>query len=197
MDYNGIKDFILNKLSKELKPELRYHSLDHTLDVLESAVRIGNLERINGHDMMLLKTTALFHDSGMLIQYIGHEKASTSLVNEYLPDFGYSLDEIDIINKMIMTTKLPQSALTHLEMIICDADLDYLGRDDFFMIAHRLQYEWNKLGIIETNLLAWYKLQLKFLMDHQYYTKSASETRNEKKIQNFLEVEELLLKNEK
>ena len=32
-------------------------------------------------------------------------------------------------------TKIPQTPLTKLEEIICDADLDYLGREDFFEIS--------------------------------------------------------------
>ena len=195
MDYNGAKDFIVHKLREELKPELLYHSIEHTFDVLESAERIGTLENINGHEITLLKTAALFHDSGMLIQYIGHEEASTVLTKKYLPEFGYSDDDIKIINDMIMTTKLPQSAQTHLEKILCDADLDYLGRDDFFMIAHRLQYEWNKLEINQTNLLTWYKLQYNFLTNHKYFTKAALSTRDEKKAKNIADVKELLSKN--
>jgi len=195
MDYNGAKDFIVRKLNEELKPELLYHSVEHTIDVLESSVRIGSLENINGHEMMLLKTASLFHDSGMLIQYVGHEEASTVLTKKHLPEFGYTDKDIECINKMIMTTKLPQSAKSHLEMIICDADLDYLGRDDFFMIAHRLQYEWNKLEINQTDLVSWYELQYKFLTNHKYFTKAALSTRNEKKLQNIEEVKELLSKN--
>lgn len=195
MDYTGAKDFIVRKLREELKPELLYHSIEHTFDVLESAERIGTLENINGHEITLLKTAALFHDSGMLIQYIGHEEASTVLTKKYLPEFGYSDDDIRIINDMIMTTKLPQSAQTHLEKILCDADLDYLGRDDFFMIAHRLRYEWNKLEINQTNLLKWYEMQYNFLTNHKYFTKAALSTRNEKKAQNIADVKELLSKN--
>jgi len=194
MDFDGAKEFILEKLARELKPELKYHSLDHTLDVLESATRIGTLENVNGHDMELLKTAALFHDSGMLIQYTGHEEASTTLTEKYLPDFGYTDDEIAAINSMIMTTKLPQSARSQLEMILCDADLDYLGRDDFFMIAHRLQYEWNKLGVYPTTLRKWYELQLQFLGNHEYFTDAAKSTRNEFKAKNVAQVKELLLK---
>jgi hypothetical protein len=79
-------------------------------------------------------------------------------------------------------------------MILCDADLDYLGRDDFFMIAHRLQYEWNKLGVYPTTLRKWYELQLQFLDNHVYFTDAAKQTRNEYKAENVAQVKELLLK---
>ncbi len=81
MNYEGVKKFILNKLEKELDPRLTYHSISHTLDVLESAIRLAELEKLSENDVLLLKTACLFHDSGMLVTYRGHEEASI----EYLP----------------------------------------------------------------------------------------------------------------
>ncbi|MCX6235735.1 MAG: HD domain-containing protein [Bacteroidetes bacterium] len=196
MDYEKAKDFIINKLSNGLSPDLRYHNVDHTLDVLQSVEKLCEMENVNGHDLILLNTAALFHDSGMLVQYEEHEEASTRLTRKLLPEMGYTAEDIKIINKMILTTRLPQSAQTHLEKILCDADLDYLGRDDFFMIAHQLKYEWNKLNINKVSLKRWYELQSDFLETHTYYTDSAVILRQKKKNQNLSEVKELLIKHE-
>jgi predicted metal-dependent HD superfamily phosphohydrolase len=196
MDYQKAKDFIINKLSNGLSQDLRYHNIDHTLDVLQSVEKLCEMENVNGHDLILLNTAALFHDSGMLVKYEEHEEASTQLTRKLLPEMGYTDEDIKIINKMILTTRLPQSAQTHLEKILCDADLDYLGRDDFFMIAHQLKYEWNKLNINKISLKRWYELQSDFLETHTYYTDSAVMMRQEKKNQNLSEVKELLIKHE-
>ena len=192
MNFEKARDFIIKKLSEELNPDLTYHSIEHTLDVLQAATNLAGLEKLNGRDQTLLKTAALFHDSGMLKTYIGHEDASVEIVQEYLPDFEYNQDEINTVSKMIITTKLPQSATTFLEKILCDADLDYLGREDFFMIAHQLQYEWNVLGVRPTTLREWYDLQIKFLEDHEFFTASAQKLRNEKKADNLKQVKELV-----
>lgn len=192
IDFEGTKNFILDKLTRELRPELQYHNIGHTLDVLESAERLAVLENENGHGLLLLRTAALFHDSGMLIRYADHEEASTHLTKRYLPEFGYSKQDIDVINKMILSTKLPQSASTKLEKILCDADLDYLGRDDFYMIAHRLQFEWKQLNVHKTTLIEWYRIQLDFLTRHGYYTHSAKTLRQEKKNIHLAEIKELI-----
>jgi predicted metal-dependent HD superfamily phosphohydrolase len=192
MDYEGAKQFILEKLSRGLPEGLLYHNIEHTLDVLQSAERLATLERVNGYDLTLLKTAALFHDSGMLIRYEDHELASTQLTKEYLPHFGYSEEDIRVINDMILTTRLPQSAQSNIQKILCDADLDYLGRDDFFIIAHRLQYEWNTLKVNVTTLIEWYQLQLNFLSTHTYYTHSAIRLRQEKKDAHLAQVRQLL-----
>jgi predicted metal-dependent HD superfamily phosphohydrolase len=192
MNYNGVKYFILEKLRQELSPTLYYHDLNHTLDVLRSVERLADLENVTGEDLILLQTASLFHDAGMIRTYLGHEQASVEMIEEFLPHFGYNPPQIAKINKMIMTTRLPQSATGTLEQILCDADLDYLGRDDFFMIAHRLKLEWAVKNIKPTTLKEWYLLQISFLTTHRYFTKSAIESREAKKQKNLLEIHEIL-----
>jgi HD superfamily phosphodiesterase len=192
MNYPEARDFIIKKLSNELEPDLTYHSIEHTLDVLNAASNYAELEKVEPKDRLILQTAALFHDSGMLKTYIGHEEASVEIVHKYLPKFGYAKDDLDLISDMIITTKLPQSASTYLEKILCDSDLDYLGREDFFMIAHQLKYEWNVLNIRHTTLREWYELQIMFLENHTFFTKSAQKLRNEKKAENLKQVKELV-----
>lgn len=150
MNFIGAKEFVLNKLKKELKPNLFYHCFDHTIDVYESAINLAKFENITGNDLVYLETAALFHDTGFLFAYNDHEEGSIEFAKTHLPCFGYTKEEIDIITKMIRTTKLPQSPTTLTEKILCDADLDYMGRDDFFMIANRLLCEWNLNGFSVT-----------------------------------------------
>ena len=47
-----------------------------------------------------------------------------------------------------MATKVPQSPKNHLEEILCDCDLDYLGRDDFEKISNNLFSEWKEHGLV-------------------------------------------------
>lgn len=189
MNYDGAKEFIINKLSKELDPRLTYHSLAHTLDVLESAVRLAEMEGRPEYNIMLLKTACVFHDSGMLVTYRGHEEASIDICRQTLPQFGYLEEETEVVCRMIRTTKLPQCAVDLDDKILCDADLDYLGRTDFFMIAHRLKYEWDTLEILPTTLQQWYKIQKEFLVNHEYFTKSALKLRQETKLKNLQQIE--------
>lgn len=189
MNYEAAKKYILNKLERELDPRLTYHSIDHTLDVLESAARLAEMEHLPPHELLLLKTACIFHDAGMLITYRGHEDASIEICHETLPAFNYSIEDTEIICRMILTTKLPQCASQHLDKILCDADLDYLGRPDFFMIAHRLKYEWDILDFHPTTLMEWYKIQRDFLSAHKYFTLSAKKLRQTYKMENLKQIE--------
>ncbi len=194
MDFNKAKEYILKRLENELHPNLFYHSIDHTMDVYHSAVKIAEEEGVSGDDMTLIKTAAMFHDSGMIRTYVGHEEASADIARESLPQFGYDEIAIDIIAKLIMTTKLPQQADTFLEKIICDADLDYLGREDFIMISHRLRHEWVTQKINVLSLKQWYELQIEFLTSHTYFTEYAALTREKGKQENLQQIQELLNK---
>ena len=189
MNYESIKKFILKKLEKDLDPRLTYHSVDHTLDVLESAIRLGEMENLPPREFTFLKTACLFHDSGMLVTYRGHEDAGIKICRETLPAYNYNEEETEIICRMILTTRLPQCASQHLDKILCDADLDYLGRPDFFMIAHRLKYEWDVLGIHPTTLMEWYTIQKNFLSTHKYFTASAKKLRQACKLENLKQIE--------
>jgi len=194
IDFAAAKEFVLNKLKKELRPDLFYHCYNHTIDVYESTLKLAKLEKIEGNNLVLLKTAALYHDTGFLIGYKDHEEQSVVYIREFLPKFGYSKKEIDIIAKMIQATKLPQNPKTITEKILCDADLDYLGRDDFFMIANKLLCEWNINGI-PTSLRKWYYIQIDFLSNNDYFTKSAKSLRKEKKKKNLSQILELLAEN--
>lgn len=196
MNYEGAKKYILAKLERELDPRLTYHSVSHTLDVLESAIRLAEMEKLSPEEILLLKTACLFHDTGMLVTYRGHEEASIDICQQTLPAFNYSEEDTEIVCRMILTTKLPQCASEKLDKILCDADLDYLGRPDFFMIAHRLKYEWDVLDFHPTTLMEWYKIQRDFLSTHKYFTASAIKLRQSPKMENLKQIE-FMCKNEK
>ncbi len=192
MDFGGARDYIIQRLRLELKPTLYYHSVEHTIDVHEATQRLIAAEHITENTAVLIETAALYHDAGILFQYTNHERASVELSRQMLPVFGYSPDDIDFIGEMIMVTSLPQRPSSLAGQILCDADLDYLGREDFLIHSFQLRLEWQIEGIKNLNLHDWFKSQVSFLSDHQYFTKSAIAIRNEQKNKNLQEIKQLL-----
>lgn len=172
MDYRAAKQFILTKLREELSDQLVYHGLHHTLDVLKMAKELCDSEGVNEHDKMLVKTAALFHDAGFVKNvHAGHEVEGCKLAREALPGYGYKQEDIECICGMIMATKIPQSPTTLLEEILCDADLDYLGREDFFTIGETLFHELQAYHLIGDEQ-AWNRLQVSFLNAHRFHTRT-------------------------
>ncbi len=187
MKFQPARDYILKKLSEELSAQLSYHTIDHVTDVYEACEQIAKVEGIPGEELELLLTAALYHDSGYLVQSKDHERISCQIARKHLPAFEYSETQVEMICGMIMATKLPQSPRNRLEEILCDADLDYLGRDDFYRIANRLYKEFYREGIVSSEQ-EWNKVQLKFLEDHQYFTRTAIKLRKQKKDDHLLEI---------
>jgi len=183
MDYSKARQYILDRMEKELPRDLLYHKLEHSLDVLAAAERIASAEDICGKDLELLKTAALFHDSGFIYQYKCNEKVACEIARQSLPEFGYASGDIEKICGMIMATSIPQGPKNLLEKILCDADLDYLGRDDFEGIAETLRREM-KLHGREFTDEEWLAFQLDFLEMHSYFTQSAKKMRDAKKQEN-------------
>lgn len=180
MEFEKVKKFILAKLRKELPRSLTYHSLGHIKDVYKAAQKLAKLEGVKDEELTLLLTAVLFHDSGFLIQQREHERVGCEIARKHLPEYGYSETQIETICGMIMATRIPQTPHNKLEQIICDADLDYLGRDDFFTIGNTLYDELCMYGLIQTEN-DWNKLQVTFLEGHHYFTDSAIKLRKGKK----------------
>jgi hypothetical protein len=116
---------------------------------------------------------------------MGHEQEGCIIVQNVLPGFGYSPQDIKTICAMIMATKIPQSPTNLLEEIICDADLDYLGRDDFYRIGDSLFEELRAYHIIHDEQ-DWNRLQVSFLTTHKFHTRTNKLLREPVK-QQFLE----------
>ena len=180
MNYRAAKDFIIDKLKRELSADLTYHGLHHTLDVFDITKELCNIEAVTSREAVLLKTAALFHDSGFTINNKDHELLGCQIAQKELPKFGYSDEEIEQICGMIMATKIPQNPQNHLEAILCDADLDYLGRDDFFSIGATLYEELKAYNVLQ-NEEAWNRLQVSFLEKHTFFTPTSIERRAQKK----------------
>lgn len=177
MQVTKAETFIEGLLEKQLSPSLLYHNKHHTKDVLMAAMELANEEGITDKtDLAILKTAALFHDCGFVNMYEGHEEESCRIAREELPGFDYSQEQITTICSIIMQTKLPSTPITLLEKIMCDADLDYLGRDDFYELGDKLYHELLTLGKLSSRR-EWDDLQVRFLESHRYYTASAIKKR--------------------
>jgi len=173
MNVQAAEDFVVNELRRGLSPTLYYHGLHHTLDVTEAAMELAAAEGVADPEALgLLRTAALYHDAGFLHSYQGHEDQGCVLARASLPDFGYSAAQIERVCGLITATKYPQEPQNHLEEILCDADLDYLGRTDFVPISTSLFDELTARQLI-ANERAWFELQARFLAGHHFWTRTA------------------------
>lgn len=174
---------VLQRLKDGLNKHYYYHDVRHTLDVIEQSQAIGKLEGVSEKELEILKIAALFHDTGFLKVRSGHEQASIDFFQAVGGLSALTYEDCDTIVGCIAATHMPQNPKTQLEKILCDADLDYLGRDDFNLIGENLFLEMSACGEM-SDRFTWDNLQVKFLEGHSFHTVSNQLRRNTKKEEN-------------
>ncbi len=194
MDFDNMRTNILTHLKATLPSEYEYHDVDHTLMVEKAVVRLSNLEGVGELDQLLLRTAALYHDSGFLFQYDDNEKYAVELAKTHLPRFGYSDQQIETISSLILCTKKDHYPINLLEKIMRDADHDYLGRADYRIVARKLRDELILQGL-RMDELEWNEYQLNYLeQKHIYYTTTAQNLRSSGKNNRIMELKQTILK---
>ena len=169
MEHLSAIDYIINKMRAKIPSRLKYHSLDHTLAVFKSVQGAAQRSNVSEHEMKLLLTAAAYHDSGFLFNYKNHEEEGCKIAQKVLPEYGFESKDIEVICNMIMATRVPQSPQTKLEKLLCDADLEYLGGEEYHTISRRLFEELNLNGH-SLSEKEWLKIQISFLEQHHYWT---------------------------
>ena len=192
--FEDFKDRMFSMYEQKLPKKYYYHNLNHMKDVVEQVENIGRAEGINDEDMHILKTAALLHDAGFMQTYKDHEHAGMELARQMLPNEGYSQEQIDRICRLIECTILTEEPQNLLERIIRDADLDYLGRDDYFPISQELYKELLEMNLIKENDFEWCHGQITFLQEHTYYTDYSRKVRNPVKVKHIQCLQEQITK---
>lgn len=193
-DFERAKSHVLERLAHELPPSLTYHSLQHTRDdVLPAAIRLGLKSGIDDEAMLLLTTAAVFHDIGFIYSYEEHEQESIAVARVVLPEFDYSEEHIERVAALIAATKMPQRPKTPLEQLLCDADLDLLGREDFWELNRRLLAEVHYHRNRHITEKEWLRGQTLFMQEHVYFSVAARALRDEGKLRNVARMQHALL----
>jgi predicted metal-dependent HD superfamily phosphohydrolase len=191
--FSSIFLYVKETVLTGLPAHLYYHLPEHTFcDVLPHAEELAGLEGVASEELFLLKVAVLFHDAGFTKVYANNESSGADIAETALKTFAFSDYQIATVKNIVMATSsnninsdghIQSAGEDILEQIICDADLDNLGRDDFFKRGEYLRKELTFQGIIMSDK-DWYLHQLDFIKNHSYYTKSAHNLRDEGKEKN-------------
>ena len=183
-----VDQYIKALFRDELPLGIKYHDANHTLHPTRGVVAVANriaiAENISEHDRELLIAAAYFHDTGYIREYDKNEPIAARMAGRILKLIGYKPNEIEKIQKMILSTDLACEPKTHFEKILCDADLDHWGREDFFKLDGKIREGRRARGIDVSDDIKWYKGTLEIIAKHQYHTESQKKMRAEKKQKN-------------
>ena len=180
---------ILEELSKKLPGHLTYHNLNHIIDVANVCNHYIDFYMVSDRVADLIRIAAVAHDYGYIFTPVEHEERSITELRPLLQK--YSGAEIALIDGMIRATKVPQKPKNLYEEILADADLDYLGRDDYDAISGGLYKEFLHFGVVK-NEIDWLQLQIKFLENHTFHTEWAKKHRTAAKEERLQRLREVL-----
>jgi predicted metal-dependent HD superfamily phosphohydrolase len=168
---SAARNYVTEYFHHKIQPELVFHSLNHTEEVVEACSYIAENEQLNEEDRLLLMLAAWFHDTG----YdggtgAGHEDRSIQIATRFLISRGVDEKIIQKVGSAIEATRMPQSPVTIVEKILCDADLYHLATEDFKAKSQLLKQEREWLLGQEISKKDWRKHNMEFLENHKYFT---------------------------
>ena len=179
-----VEEHLTTYFETNQNPLLVYHNLDHTLGVVRAATQIGQHYQLNERDLFIVTTAAWFHDVGYLKGIDNHEQRGVKMAKAFLNKLGVDKDTIQEISRCILATILPQTPVSTLEEIVCDADLFHFGTDDFWERSKLLRKEMENRESRTISKDEWRKCTTDLLINHHYFTDYAESVLANKKKEN-------------
>jgi predicted metal-dependent HD superfamily phosphohydrolase len=179
------RNYVTEIFTYQVKPELVFHSLNHTEEVVEACSYIAAHSELSEEDRLVLMLAAWFHDTGYVDgEASTHEQKSIELSSEFLSRRGVDEKLIMRVTSAIEATRMPQSPVNIVEKILCDADLYHLSTDDFKAKSQLLRQEREWLLGQNIPKKEWNKHNIEFLENHKYFTQYGQESLEPKKLVN-------------
>ena len=171
-------------LKNRLDEKITYHNLPHALAVRDAAMQLAARAALSEEDREILELAALFHDTGFVETYEGHEDAGCRIAEEVLHREGYPQEKLEKVLACITVTKISNQPENLLEMLMRDADMYHLASEDYLTTVGSLRKEWAVFQDQHYTDAEWHDLNHKFLKGHSYYSHAARELWDERKTAN-------------
>jgi HD superfamily phosphodiesterase len=179
------RNYITDLFTNSLDQQFVFHNLDHTEDVADACSRMADHYQLNDDDRFVLSLAAWFHDTGYTSGHAeGHEDVSVQLATDFLQQHQVDETVIQRVTSAIQATRMPQSPLSQVEKILCDADLMHLATEDFRARNQLLKQERENLLGTKISRKEWRKGNVQFLENHKYFTDYAQQYLEGKKTDN-------------
>lgn len=185
------QDYVLAYFDRKMPSDLCFHSLDHTLEVVNAAQVLGKKSGLKTDDQEILNVAAWFHDTGYAKSYAGHEADSKALADMFLTQQHYQEERKQQVLDLIL--KDTAVASQQLHDLMQDADLSNLGGEHFFRNGALLRKELERYQDLTIDDLSWEKRQYDFLLNNPFKTKAALDMYERGYHQNLLKQQERVL----
>jgi len=167
---DAVRRFALEILENKIPENIKYHSVEHTQEVVDACCEIGQNSGLSDEEMEVLELAAWFHDIGYRDVIKNHEAVSAQIALAFLGEKNYDDVKAAQVAGCIMATQMPQTPKSKLEEIICDADLLHLATDNYFRKATLLHEELEKTTGKKISEQQWMDMNKTFIKQHEYFT---------------------------
>ena len=176
------QEYVTHLFRNKVDPHFVFHNLGHTQQVVAAAKELGSHYNLNDDDLYVLLLSAWFHDTGFSTgKAEEHEKESINLAANFLEERNVDPQVVQRVSSCIQATRMPQSPLSQVEKIMCDADLYHLGSGDYKKINDLLKQEQEYYFKKEFSKKEWRQRNIEFLETHQYFTDYAQQMQEPRK----------------
>ena len=166
-----IEEMVLKMFDDEAPPNLYFHNSMMVKNITNQVELLSGAEKLPDEDFINLKLASIFLLTGYITDYEKPMEASLRLVEEILPVYGFSQENVEITKLMIRNSFLNyQESLA--DKILHDARYDYLGRLDYMKLTDKLLRERAEYGKI-SNSKSWLEYRKKQLTEHDFTTSTA------------------------
>jgi len=166
------EEYVFNLFKEKLPPDHVYHNYKHTLQTVKACKSIAKAYNLSSRDFEILILAAIFHDTGYIETYQGHEESGVRIFNEFITN-DYPLEDKKTIENLILSTKPGTIPDGTLQEILHDADYINIGKKQFVQRAELLRIEWERLLNKTYTDLEWAEIQLNFLISTGFITEEA------------------------
>jgi hypothetical protein len=171
-----IEEMITKMFDDEAPPNLYFHNSSMLKNITNQVELLSGAEKLPDEEFINLKLASVFLLTGFISDYEKPMEASLRLVEEILPAYGFSQENVESTKKIIQNSFADhQESLT--DNILHDAIYDYLGRVDYMKLTDKLLRERTEYGKHSDNK-TWIEVQSKQLSDHEFLTKTARHLRS-------------------
>ena len=161
-----------------------YHDISHTFRVVLAAEDLASDMGIAEDDRSRILIAAAFHDSGYFEDMNNHENVGARIAAAFLHDHKASARMVNDVVYLIQATALHARPATPLQALLRDADLHYLGSDEFIPRSNALRIEWEKTRELYFTDEGWIEQNIRFMQQHQFHTDAAKARFEAKKASN-------------
>ncbi len=189
---NDLRTVALDYLQMHLPKVYTYHNAEHSRDVCAALDEFIKIAPVADENILPLQIAGIFHDFGYIEKPYDNESLALPYIKKFAVQFGLAESTVNQAHELIMETVFPYHPHSVEGELLCDADIEYIGRADFIEKALRFRQELAGCGQTFSDR-EWWSMELQFLQDNTFFTPAVRSLREDGRQRNLQLVQQRLL----